>query len=260
MSRQQGWMPRAHGVWAMLIVPFVTGVVLRSRVAPLDAWLIPLALAVLAAYLCFNALTLWLRAAPARRGTYTRPVLAYGAVAAAFGTLALLMGAWPILAWLPVALPFVALAVWLAAQRKDRAVASGFATIALAVGMGLVVRFVTPGGLLDAWPAAARDVLIIVAQFGYFFGTVWHVKALIRERGRRRARLRSIAWHLGATLAAVSGAVTGWASPLWIAFFAVTTGRTWWMTHPEVAPRIKPIQIGIMEITLSVAALGCSLL
>lgn len=257
---RQGWVPRQHGVWAMLIVPFVTGVVLRARVAALDLWLVPLWLAVLAAYLCFNVLTFWLRAAPARRSTYTRPLLVYGAVAAVFGTLALLMGAWPMLAWLPFALPFAVLAVWLAAQRKDRTVASGFATLVLAVGTGLAVRFVTPAGLLAELPAAAPDVWIITAQFVYFFGTVWHVKALIRQRGQARARWRSIGWHLGATLAAVAGTTMGAISPLWIGFFVATTARTWWMTRPDLAPRIKPIQIGIMEITLSVFALACSLL
>lgn len=259
-QKSQGWVPHQHGVWAMLIVPFVVGAVLRSRQTSLDVWLVPLAFAELAAYLCFNALTSRLRAAPVRRGSYTVPVLVYGGVAGALGLLALVLGGWPILSWLPIALPFGALAVWLASRRQDRSPLSGFATVTLAVGMALVVRFVTPGAMLDDLPGAARDLAIVAALWAYFFGTVWHVKAMIRQRGQRPARLRSIAWHGGATTAAAVASVAGLASPLWIGFFAATTARTWWMTRPEVAPRIKPIQIGVMEMTLSVFALACSLL
>ncbi len=243
----------------MMIVPFVVGVILRSRVASLDAWLLPLAAAELAAYLCFNALTFWLRAAPSRRHTYTRPVVVYGLAAAASGGLAMALGAWPMLAWLPVALPMAALAIWLASQRRDRDVLSGLATVALAVGMGLVTRFVTPAGLLDDWPSQARDALVMLGLFGYFFGTVWHVKALIRERGQRRARWRTLLWHAVMVGLAALGAVTGWTSGWWIVFFTITTLRSWWMTRPHVSSRLKPLQIGVTEIVLSLVALAISL-
>ena len=253
-SASQGWVPRQHGAWAMLIVPFALGVVLRARVADLDAWLVPLAATVFAAYFCFNALTFWLRAAPARRSSYTRPVLVYGAIALVFGVLALVMGGWPITSWLPIGLPFAVLAVWLASHRNDRAVLSGFATEALAVGMGLVVRFITPAAMVDEWSTAYGDVAIMVALFVYFFGTVLHVKALIRERGRRPARVRAVTWHAVATLVAVAAALAGWASPLWVAFFTVTTLRTWYMSRPDLVGRFKPAQIGVLEIVLSVSA------
>ncbi|MGB3955521.1 MAG: YwiC-like family protein [Brooklawnia sp.] len=256
----QGWIPRQHGAWAMLIVPFVVGVVLRSRVATLDVWLVPLAVTVLAAYFCFNALTYWLRSAPARRATYARPVLVHGAIALVFGVAAMVMGGWPIIAWLPIGLPFAVLAIWLAGRRKDRAVASGFATMVLAVGMGLVVRFVTPAAMLDGWPAGGADVAIIVALFTYFFGTVLHVKALIRERGQRPARIRSVGYHAVATLVAVGTALAGWTSPLWVIFFALTTARAWYMSLPVNVGRFAPLQIGMVEIGLSVGALVISLL
>ena len=70
----RGWLPNQHGAWAMLIVPFIVGVVLRSRAGePGGAWLIPLAAAEFAAYFAFNALGLWLHAAPARRAGF-RPL------------------------------------------------------------------------------------------------------------------------------------------------------------------------------------------
>lgn len=253
-NASQSWVPRQHGAWAMLIVPFALGVVLRSRVANLDAWLVPLAVTVLAAYFCFNALTFWLRAAPARRSSYTRPVLVYGAVALGFGMLTMLMGGWPIMAWLPIGLPFAVAAVWLASNRHDRAILSGFATQVLAVGMGLVVRFITPAAMVAEWPTAYRDAVVMVALFIYFFGTVLHVKALIRERGQRPARLRAVSWHAAATVLAVGAVAAGWAAAMWIVFFAGTKARTWYMSRPDLVGRLKPLQIGVLEIVLSVCA------
>ncbi len=75
------------------------------------------------------------------------------------------------------------------------------------------------------------------------------------RRGRRRpARVRAVTWHAVATLVAVAAALAGWASPLWVAFFTVTTLRTWYMSRPNLVGRFKPLQIGVLEIVLSVFA------
>ena len=42
------------------------------------------------------------------------------------------------------------------------------------------MRFITPAAMVDEWSTAYGDVAIMVALFVYFFGTVLHVKALIR--------------------------------------------------------------------------------
>ena len=31
-----GWVPKQHGAWAMIVVPYVTGLVLAERLRPLD--------------------------------------------------------------------------------------------------------------------------------------------------------------------------------------------------------------------------------
>lgn len=251
----QAWIPKQHGAWAMLIVPFVAALVLRARAVGLDGWLAPMGLAIFTGYFGFNALTLWLRAAKTRRAPYRRPIQVYGAVTALLAILVLVLGGWPLLGWLPIATPLAGLAIWLAAQRKDRAVASGFATVALAVGAGLAARFASPLELLTDWSVNSADLLVFVALFGYFFGTVWHVKALIRERGQRPARRRALIWHLALVALATLAALTQAASPAWIVFFALTVARTWWLTRPQVAATLKPLQIGIAEIVLSVLAL-----
>lgn len=255
MAKQQGWIPNQHGAWAMLIVPFITGVVLRSRVALLEAWLLPLGVAIFTGYFGFNALTLWLKAAKTRRAPYRRPIAVYGAITAVLAATVMVLGGWPLLWWLPVAVPLAALAIWLAAQRQDRAVLSGFATVAMAVGMGLVARFTTPAELVADWPSGLGDLAIFIALFAYFFGTVWHVKALIRERGQARSRRRTMAWHLACTVLSIVSAIAGWTSIWWIVFYVLLTARTWWMTRPELTGKIKPAQIGVTEIVLSLIAL-----
>ncbi|MGI5950499.1 MAG: YwiC-like family protein [Brooklawnia sp.] len=252
---KHGWIPNQHGAWAMLIVPLVSGIVLRSRVGVLELWLIPLAVAVFTGYFGFNALSLWLKAAPRRRAGYRLPMQVYAITTTVLAAAVMLLGGWRILSWLPVALPLAALAIWLTARRQDRAVASGFATLALAIGVGLAVRFPTPAEVFAGWPAGLPDAAIFVALFCYFFGTVWHVKALIRERGQRPARLRTLAWHAAMIGLAALGFVTGWTSVWWIVFFALTLARTWWLTRPELVGKVKPLQIGLMEITLSIIAL-----
>lgn len=239
----------------MLVVPLVTGLVLRSRVAPLEAWMLPMAPAVLSGYFGFNSLTFWLRAAPQRRHTYRRPVWVYAIVTAVLASAVLLLGGGRLLTWLPVALPFAALAIWLASRRRDRAVASGFATVALAVGIGLAVRFPHSGATLRDWPATVPNILVFVALFGYFFGTVLHVKALIRERGQPPARLRSLAWHLALTALATVAALAGLASAWWVAFFALTALRTWLLSGWDAKHPLRPLQIGLLEVGLSVLAL-----
>ena len=61
-------------------------------------------------------------------------------------------------------------------------------------------------------------------------------------------------------LLAAIAALGGWASPGWIIFFILTLARTWWMTQPQVAAKLKPLQIGVAEIVLSVIALVIALL
>ena len=69
-----------------------------------------------------------------------------------------------------------------------------------------------------------------LALFGYFFGTVLHVKSLIRERGNTRMAAASTAWHLAWTVATFPawGATTSWA---WTILFAVATLRTTALTR-----------------------------
>lgn len=281
----------------MLIVPFIVGVVLRSRAGePGGAWLIPLAAAEFAAYFAFNALGLWLHAAPARRAGFRPALITYTAITAVTAVLVIVLGGRPLLGWLPVALPLMAWAIWQASRKQDRSVTSGLATVALAVGMGVVIRFTSPSQIVSSPEDALRDIAVFVALFGYYAGTVWHVKSLIREWGNRQTRRDSIIWHVAFMALTTAAAAAKLLTPAWPVFFAVCTARTWWLSAPPatrstsnsttqsisgsttqfpphsataaetrrvtVPPatdppprRPRPLQIGLLEIAMSVAAL-----
>ena len=106
----------------MLIVPFIVGVVLRSRAGePGGAWLIPLAAAEFAAYFAFNALGLWLHAAPARRAGFRPALITYTAITAVTAVLVIVLGGRPLLGRVPAAPPPVGRASWRASPEPDPA-------------------------------------------------------------------------------------------------------------------------------------------
>lgn len=108
------------------------------------------------------------------------------------------------------------------------------------------------------WPGARPALLVSVSLFGYFFGTVLHVKSLIRERGNTRIEHSSLIWHASWTAGSILlwGWQPGW---LWASLFALATIRT--MILPRVARTrpVRPATIGTIEVVLSVFSLVCAL-
>ena len=77
--KNRGWVPAQHGAWAMLVVPYAVGVLTRVRDGlPLPWFLAPLLAFWLLAYFAFNAVSVWLKAHPARRGPLVAPVPGHG--------------------------------------------------------------------------------------------------------------------------------------------------------------------------------------
>ncbi len=236
----------------MLIVPFLAGVALRARVEPLPWSLVPLLATWLLGYFTFHAASTWLKAPPRRRPRFVRPVLTYAALTAVAGALTLASSGLPILGWVPWYLPLLLPALWLAAQRRERATIGGALTIAAASLMTLVARFTDPA---DALRQANPDAVVAaLGLFAYFFGTVLYVKTNIRERGNPRFTLASVGWHAAWTLVATWSALAEATPWWWVAFFAATTVRA------AIIPRLRPAwtakRIGILEAVFSVALLA----
>lgn len=253
-KRHAGWVPNQHGAWAMLVVPFLLGTFLRLTDGASGWFLVPLFVCWMVGYFAFHAASGWLKAPPGRKAGWVRPLVVYTAITAAAGLLTLVTAGWRILLWAPAFLPLVVPALWLAAQRNERATIGGALTIAAASLMIPIARHPDPADALatTTWPTWLLTLLV----FAYFFGTVLYVKTNIRERGSRPWLVGSIGYHAGWTALAAVLAGLGMLPWWWTPFFALTTlraalipGRRWSARH-----------IGYLEVVLSTLLLVCFVL
>lgn len=233
----------------MVVTPWLLGCVWAVGAGRLRPSHIVLFAFWLVGYFAFHATTLWLRSRFKNR--YLPPVATYGGVAGVLGLVVLLLSPqWG--SWLLVYAPLCAAALWLAWRRRDRDVLSGLATIAAACLIPLVMG---SDGLsrLGGLPVLGWLALIC---FGYFFGTVLYVKTLVRERGKRRWVVGSVAWSLLCAVVAV------WTpAPLpaaWVvAFFVIIALRS--LLLPLLGPlagrRVDIRKVGIAEFVTTAALL-----
>lgn len=148
----------------------------------------------LAGYFAFFATGLWLKSR--RKARYLPPLRVYVPLATVLG-LAVLAAQPRIVLWAPLFLVPMATGLVASATRHERALASGLATTVGSSLMTLVAYDLGPG---TDWPRAWALTAVLAL---YFAGTVLYVKSAIRERGNRTFLAWSVAYHLGAALAAL---------------------------------------------------------
>lgn len=256
--RSPGWVPKQHGAWAMLALPFTAGAILRSRDLFWDWYLVPLFAFWVTGYLTFNAASCWLKAPASRRRGLRRPLVTYAAISAAFGLLTLALAGPAILGWAPLFVPLVGGALWLAARRQERALLGGGLTVAAAALMTLVARFTSPLDIVTSWGTRSVTTAVVVTSlmFGYLFGTVLYVKTMIRERGEVAWLNASIGWHAALTIGTAGLAWTGTIGRTWPVFFLVTTVRAWLMPRLARTRPISPKAVGLTEVGVSLGLLA----
>jgi hypothetical protein len=238
----------------MLVVPFVAGAILCWREDLLPAYVAPMFATWMLGYFAFHAASGALKAPASRRARWFPALAVYGLASLAAGLITLFETGAGALWWLAVFAVPLGVALWLASRRNERALAGGLLTVLLASLMVLVVRFPDPTTMLgdpDFGPAA----VVAAAMFGYFGGTVFHVKAMIRKRGQLAWRNLSIGWHAAWTIAGAGLTVAGLVDRWWPVFFLVTTVRAWLL--PVLAERrpVRPLMLGIAEVVLSATLL-----
>ncbi|MDO4785057.1 MAG: YwiC-like family protein [Propionibacteriaceae bacterium] len=247
------WVPQQHGAWGMLIVPYLAGLILASRVRPLVWADLLLGLTWLIGYFAFNALSLTLKSAPRRRPAYRVPLLTYGALTGIAGAGVLLTRGWEILWWSPAYAVLLGWTLWLVAHKKERSLASGLLTVVASCGLMLVLRWATPQAILGtADPSTLPHLATAFAVTGYFAGTVFYVKALIRERKDPRSTTRSIVYHGVFALAIVGCWLAGWLSWPWALWAVALAARAAWVPGYAAAHQWRPRHIGVSEIVVSV--------
>jgi hypothetical protein len=142
---------------------------------------------------------------------------------------------------------------WYAWRRQERALLNDIASVAqscLMVFVTATVAAVPPGEVLVAF----------LTVFGYFTGTVFYVKTMIRERDSVTYRRVSVAYHVAA-LGVVTWAVVTWAA---VAGWSGATGGvllivvfSWLLVRAWLLPSrlLSPKQVGVIEIGNSVLLL-----
>lgn len=247
------WLPRQHGAWAMLFLPYLVGVTLRVQSGTVPTYLWPLLPTWLLGYFTFNSLSLWLKSG--RKPLYVRPIVVYGGLTALFGGITLLLAP-KLLTWAAAFAPLLGVGLWRAARRDDASLlARGSAVLA-----ACLMCAVASVGSLGDWlgePWQARPTLSTFALWGYFLGTLFYVKTMIREKGEASYLRLSLGFHVLTFIAALWGSLGAGLSPLLPAFFALTALRAALMPRLEHwrGQRTTPKQVGLTEFGLSIVLL-----
>ena len=226
------FVPPQHGAWAMLIVPYLAGLLVAGWTwvaAPLGvAWLA----GYLLSYYAFQAIK------TGRPGRWRAQLLVYFAVAAPL--VGVVVWARPAVLWYaPVFAALWAVNAWYARRRLERALLNDLASVVQSCLMVFVVTTVVDAPVGDS--AGAFAVCL-----AYFAGTTLYVKTMIRERGNAAYQRWSIGYHTLA-LAVVSTtalALLGWLGVVWAAVFG------WFLLRAQLLPgrRLAPKHVGLIEI------------
>jgi hypothetical protein len=227
--RRRQFVPPQHGAWAMLLLPYLAGLLVSGFAWPA----VPLLGAWVAGYLLSYYL---LQAVKTRRPGRFRPQISlYAPLTAALAVPVVV--ARPGLLWFaPAYAVLLAVNVRFAWRRRERALLNDLASVVQSCLMVPVVAVVA--GVTPRWQPFAVVLL-------YFTGTVLFVKTMIRERGSVPYRWASIVYHLAAVAAAT---LIGAFAAL---VFAGLLARAWLLPGRPMTPK----QVGFVEIGASVLVL-----
>lgn len=162
-------IPKQHGAWAMLLIPFLLGMVKGGPVL----WHIPLFLGWLFLYLAVYPVTLALK--KKQLNPYQKWICYYGFPACCFLVISVFHK--PPLIWAGVSLlPLFLIHMYFARQKNERALVNDIAGVLFFCSGGLASCWLGTG-TLDGW------AWFIFSQSALFFiGSSFYVKSVIRER------------------------------------------------------------------------------
>ena len=247
-------LPKEHGAWAMLYVPFVAG----ASVAGNFSWRVVLiALAMTFIFIARESILAWWRAR--RRGGDNREsrrlMLVYLGLAAAASAPLILVNR---LYWLaPLGLASIVLLAVNAeqgARREDRTVAGEMIAIFGLTLAAPTAYYVARG----QWDAVALWLWALCAL--YFASSIFYVKLRVhwlnrrKQQERRQALVRCALYHSFLLLALLALAVTGSLNLFALVAFAPVLARSFWqLIKPAAGLNLR--RIGVLEIIYSVVFL-----
>ena len=247
-------LPREHGAWAMLYVPFLIGALAGSGSSVRMAPVLLLFLSVTLIFVARESMLEWLRARS--RGKPSRTASIRLLIYLGFGGL---FGA-PLLViyerfWLaPLAGLIVLLFVFntgKAVKGEDRTVIGETVAI-LGLTLTAPAAYYVIGGTWDsrAW------LLWMLCSF-YFASSVFYVKLRVHSLNRRREELRRQSWrrcatyHVFLTAALVLLGATGSLDLFALVAFSPVLARTFWQLA-KPGGRISLRRVGLLEVVYSV--------
>lgn len=240
----------------MISIPALSGAVL----AGFELVHLPLLLFWWIGYFCYQAMALWLKSR--RKPRYFPPVRAYALATLPFAGAVAVMEP-HLVFWVVAFLPLIGTAVWCSINRKERSVLNDTVTVLAAC---LMVPVAFHAAATHGDPRWGWVWTVFAVEFAYFWGTIPHVKALIRERNRPEVARLSLYYH-GAVTAILlvltplgvfaPAPLGGWALVL---LWAALTVRAYMMPAYQRANQpLKPIVIGMTEVVFSLLLAYCLL-
>jgi hypothetical protein len=238
--RSRQFLPPQHGAWAMLVVPFLAGVVASGvswiELPLLGAWLAGYPLS----YYAFQTV----KARRAQR--YETQLAVYSGLTL---PLAAVVVWWrPAVLWYaPVFAALIIVNFWYAWRRRERALVNDIASVVQSCLMVLVVTTV------DGRTLGAPSAVAFVACLAYFTGVALYVKTMIRERDVPAYRYASVAYHAAVLALALGFAVLGRGNGTWFVVLAA-----WLLLRAIRLPtrRLTPKHVGLIEMGNCVALLA----
>ncbi|MEF2965780.1 YwiC-like family protein [Paenibacillus sp. M1] len=179
---KKSYIPKQHGAWAMLAVPFLSGMFASnptwSHALLFAGWML--------VYLFSYPFLQWIRTKKTKN--YKNPMLLYGGllIPVAAGLIWIEPLIWR---WIPLFLPLFIVNCYFARRNRERAFLNDLAAVIQFSLMTFVAYYVGNG--LDWWLAAELFALNVL----YFTGTVFYVKTIIREKNNVRFYWVSVAYH-----------------------------------------------------------------
>ncbi|WP_053217181.1 YwiC-like family protein [Virgibacillus senegalensis] len=224
-------LPKQHGAWAMLIIPFF----LEAIAGHFTFWHLPLFLGWLSLYLTTHPFIMVFKK-KRNNSLYKRGATIFGGAALLF-LIPVLWIEWRLIFFGLSMLPLFLINIYFAKRKKERAFFNDVAAV-ITFCIGGLASYFLGTGIID------QTALVLASyNFLFFFGSIFYVKTMIREKKNRQFYYLSWIYHL--LLTAGSFFIGGF----WLAIaYVPSLLRAWFM--PGKLFSIK--QIGILEILNSI--------
>lgn len=219
-------IPKQHGAWAMLIIPFALSMVAGG----MTIWHLFLFLGWFFLYLATFPLVMVFR--KKKNKMYQRWSLIYGSIAL-ISLIPILFIDWTLVYFGLSMIPLFLVNIYFAMKNKERAFTNDLvAILSFCIG-GLASYYLGSGNLGQAaW-------FIFVHSFLFFLGCTFYVKTMIREKKNRIFKYYSWSYHLLIPLAVL------FIEGSWLVLAYIPSSIRAWVLYGK---KISVMKIGIIEI------------